>query len=187
MKTFLRIIFLLLFTNTAFSQVRFHPDKSMMTLAGTSSLHDWESTVLMDQMKVELHVEETDPLLLGHLRLDIPVKSIKSGKSIMDNKTYSALKSDDFPAIKYEVEVFDYNNGEIIASDGKLKVAGEERKVPVTAVYHKKNNNQIMTFQGSVSFNMTDFNVEPPTAMLGTIKTGDEITITYKITVEINL
>ena len=141
----------------------------------------------MDQMDVELHIEDADPLLLGHLRLKIPVKSIKSGKSIMDKKTYSALKSEEFPFISYEVEVFDYNNGEVIASDGKLKVAGEERAVPVTAVYDKKNTTRLMTFQGSVSFNMTDFSIEPPTAMLGTLKTGDEITITYNITVEFNL
>jgi hypothetical protein len=28
---------------------------------------------------------------------------------------------------------------------------------------------------------MTDFNVEPPVLMLGTLKTGDEVTIAYKI------
>lgn len=187
MKTFLRITFLLLFANTAFSQARFHADKSSMTLKGTSSLHDWKSDVLVDQMNVELHVEEADPLLLGHLRLKIPVKSIKSGKSIMDNKTYAALKSKDFPIISYEVEVFDYNNGEVIASGGKLKVAGEQKVVPVTAVYNKTDSETLMTFRGSVSFQMTDFNIKPPTAMLGTLKTGDEITIEYNITVEFNL
>ena len=187
MTLFIRAVLLLIITNCAYSQTRFHPEKSSMKLTGTSSLHDWESVVMMDQMNVELHIEDADPLLLGHLRLQIPVKSIKSGKSIMDKKTYSALKSEEFPFISYEVEVFDYNNGEVIASDGKLKVAGEERVVPVTAVYDKTNTTRLITFQGSVSFNMTDFNIEPPTAMLGTLKTGDEITITYNITVEFNL
>jgi len=187
MKIYIGTIFLLFFANSVFSQARFHPDKSTMTLAGTSSLHDWESVVKMDQMNVELHIEEADPLLLGHLRLKIPVKSIKSGKSIMDNKTYDALMADKFPIISYEVEIFDYNNGEVIASDGKLKVAGEQRIVPVTAVYNKGDTSRLMTFQGSVSFNMSDFKIDPPTAILGTIKTGDEITITYNITVEFNL
>jgi len=187
MKINTSIILLLLFANSAFSQARFHPDKSTMTLAGTSSLHDWESEVRMDEVKVELHIEEADPLLLGHLRLKIPVESIKSGKRIMDNKTYDALMSDKFPIISYEVEIFDYNNGEVIASDGKLKVAGEQRLVPVTAVYNKGNTSRLMAFQGLVSFNMTDFKIDPPTAMLGTIKTGNEITITYNITVEFNL
>lgn len=173
MYLFKRAILLLIITSSAYSQVRFHPEKSDMTLSGTSSLHDWESTVETEQMDVTMHIEDADPLLLGHLRLEIPVKSIKSGKSIMDKKTYEALKSSKFPAISYEVEVFDYNNGEVIASDGKLKVAGEERLVPVTALYSKENNSRIMTFQGSVSFKMTDFNIEPPTAMLGTLKTGE--------------
>lgn len=187
MNLIIRVAFLILITNCVYSQTRFHPEKSSMKLAGTSSLHDWESVVMMDQMSVELHIENADPLLLGHLRLRIPVKSIKSGKSIMDKKTYYALRSEKFPMISYEVEVFDYNNGEVIASDGMLNVAGEEREVPVTAVYDKTNTARLMTFQGSVSFKMTDFNIEPPTAMLGTLKTGDEIRITYNITVEFNL
>lgn len=187
MTLFIRAVLLLIITNCAYSQTRFHPEKSSMKLTGTSSLHDWESVVMMDKMEVELHIEDADPLLLGHLRLKIPVESIKSGKSIMDKKTYSALKSQEFPFISYEVEVFDYNNGEVIASDGKLKVAGEEQSVPVTAVYKKENTSRLMTFEGSVSFKMSDFNIEPPTAMLGTLKTGDEITITYNITVEFNL
>ncbi len=187
MSLFIRAFVLFIMANSAYSQVLFHPEKSEMTLSGTSSLHDWESEVDTEQMDVALHIEDVDPLLLGHLRLKIPVESIKSGKSIMDKKTYEALKYNKFPTISYEVEVFDYNNGEVITSNGKLKVAGEERLVPVTVFYAKENNSQIMMFRGSVSFNMTDFNIEPPTAMLGTLKTGDEITITYNISVELDL
>jgi hypothetical protein len=31
---------------------------------------------------------------------------------------------------------------------------------------------------------MTDFNIEPPTALFGTLTTADKVTITYKIVLE---
>jgi hypothetical protein len=39
------------------------------------------------------------------------------------------------------------------------------------------NNN--VTFTGKKTIKMTEFEVEPPTALLGTIKTGDEVTISF--------
>ena len=48
---------------------------------------------------------------------------------LLANDYHVTYKSQEFPFISYEVEVFDYNNGEVIASDGKLKVAGEEQSV----------------------------------------------------------
>ena len=177
------IVILSFFSSYSFSQARFFPGESQIAVQGTSTLHDWESLVTMEEVKVELHIEDTDPLLLGHLRLTIPVKSIKSGERIMDNKTYEALKAEKYPVLKYEVEVFEHREGEVIASGGKLRIAGMERVIPVTAKYTRDTNGQI-SFTGSVSFKMTDFNISPPTAMFGTIKTGDEITIEYKIIVE---
>ncbi|MEQ8470353.1 MAG: YceI family protein [Marinoscillum sp.] len=72
----------------------------------------------------------------------------------------------------------------MVASDGKLKKAGTEREIPVTATYSKESGSQKISFTGSVSIKMTDFNISPPTAMFGTMKTGDEVTIEYKIIVE---
>ena len=180
---YLSIILLGFFSFHSFSQVRFHPESSKIAVQGTSTLHDWESLVKMEDVKVELHIEEADPLLLGHLRLTIPAKSIKSGESMMDNKTYEALKAEKHPVIQYEAAVFEYREDKVVVSVGKLKIAGTERNIPVTANFKIDPNNQI-PFTGSVSFKMTDFNISPPTAMFGTMKTGDEVTIEYKIIVE---
>ncbi|MEQ8879775.1 MAG: YceI family protein [Cyclobacteriaceae bacterium] len=179
----LSIILLGLFSLHSFSQARFHPAVSQIAVQGTSSLHDWESQVKMEEVQVELHLEDTDPLLLGHLRVTIPVKSIESGERLMDNKTYDALKAEKHPVIQYEAAVFEYREDKVVVSVGKLKIAGTERNIPVTANFKIDPNNQI-SFTGSVSFKMTDFNISPPTAMFGTMKTGDEVTIEYKIIVE---
>jgi hypothetical protein len=37
-----------------------------------------------------------------------------------------------------------------------------------------------LAFEGSQTIKMTDYGITPPTALFGTLKTGDEITITFK-------
>ena len=180
MKTPIAILIVLFCYNSNFSQALFNPEKSRMSIRGTSTLHDWESVVEMEEVKIELHIEDEDPLLLGHLRLRIPVKSIRSGNRIMDNKTYAALKADEYPTIKYKVEGFDHKQGQVTASNGLLKIAGVEKAVPVTANY-TRNNSGVLEFTGTVSLKMSEFNIDPPSAMIGTLKTGDEINIDYTI------
>jgi polyisoprenoid-binding protein YceI len=38
-----------------------------------------------------------------------------------------------------------------------------------------------LRFVGSTTFNMSEYGVDPPTVMLGAIKTGDEITINFDV------
>lgn len=103
MKFFSIILLGLFLSVDALSQTLFYPELSRITVLGSSSVHDWESSVKMEDTKVELHIEKTDPLLLGHLRLTVPARSIESGQSLMDDKTYEALKAEKYPFINYEV------------------------------------------------------------------------------------
>ena len=38
----------------------------------------------------------------------------------------------------------------------------------------------MVSLEGEKTFNMTDYGIEPPTALFGTITTGDEVTIKFK-------
>lgn len=180
----LSFIILGLLSFESISQVRFYPELSKIAVQGTSTLHDWASLVKMEDVKVELHVEDTNPLLLGLLRLTIPTQSITSGEKLMDNKTWEALKAEKYPVLIYEADAFEIGEGKVLAADGKLQIAGIERAIPVTAKYTMNSSGREISFTGSVSFKMTDFKVTPPTAMFGTMKTGDLVTIEYKIIVE---
>jgi hypothetical protein len=59
-------------------------------------------------------------------------------------------------------------------------VAGVTRPVEVEVVYEVRNG--ALFFKGSKKIKMTQFNVEPPSFMFGTIKTGDEITVSFEAT-----
>ena len=95
-----------------------------------------------------------------------------------------ALKESDFPTIDFTL--LSFNN--VVRTDdkftaeasGNLKVAGETRKInlAITGNQHKDGSIEI---QCSKDMKMTDFNIDPPTALFGVMKTRDEITVEFRI------
>lgn len=152
---------------------------SSMSILGTSNLHDWESDVCKLKGNASIFLTDQKIQNIENLSFSIPVESIESGNFIMNGKTYAALKNDEHPNIKYELTQFEIENGKVIKSKGLLTVAGvtKELDFPVKCAVTNKDIN----VTGKISFNMTDFNVSPPTALLGTLKTGDEVTIAFSI------
>jgi hypothetical protein len=42
----------------------------------------------------------------------------------------------------------------------------------------------LSTFEGSLPLKMSDYNMKAPTAMLGVMKVGDQVTVKYNVTFE---
>lgn len=72
----------------------------------------------------------------------------------------------------------------LVIAEGTLTVAGATRSMNVQALADPKSNSMQLT--GNKTFKMTDFKMDPPRALMGTIKTGDEITINYNLTFKTN-
>lgn len=158
--------------------------ESKMVIKGTSSLHDWESDVTELQGEAQAGLEGKEPQF-QRFTLTIPVKSIKSGKGAMDKNTYAALEEDKHPTIQFNLnDIQRISNGKITAS-GNLTIAGQTKPVTLHAEYQMQAQDQL-NLRGSYSMRMTDFDIEPPTAVFGTIKTGDEITIDYNLKLQKN-
>jgi polyisoprenoid-binding protein YceI len=158
---------------------------SELSVSGTSTLHDW--TIVAEELSGKAKFEITDGTLLSVSELSIKVKTteIKSGKSGMDNNTFKALKSDKHPYITFALSAAGATKSGskyVIKSAGNLSVAGVTKPVVFTATCVLNANS--VGCEGSYAMKMTDFDVEPPTAMFGTIKTGNEITIDFNVKFE---
>ncbi|WP_424962332.1 YceI family protein [Ekhidna sp.] len=160
----------------SFGQINLNAEKSSMIIAGTSSLHDWKMSV--EDFDVSGSIVDNE---VQNLKVAVVAKSMKSGKSIMDGKAYDAVKADDYPTILFSAKTLSIK-GEKVIGKGTLEIGGESRAIDLDAKI-LKNMGSEMQLTGSVSLKMTDFNISPPTAMFGTLKTGDEITINYDISI----
>lgn len=182
-------VLLLLFAVTmSFAQGNYRAAQFNMSIKGTSNLHEWESSVKELHLNTAMTVDASGLRSIQTLTVDIPVKSIKSTKgSIMDNKTYDALKAKDFPNITYKIEKVSNLNrkgdGYDILASGYLTMGGVTNKIDLL-VKGKVGADGSVVFSGSKKLKMTDYKIDPPTALFGTLTTGDEVEIVFQITVK---
>lgn len=148
--------------------------ESSMKVTGTSTLHDWEINVESFTAQATLKGEA-----LENARFTAQVKSMKSGTSAMDDNTYKALKNDKHPQITFQSTSVTGTGGKLVIK-GNLTIAGSTKPITMNATLDKANEKS-MTVKGKYTFKMSQFGIDPPKAMLGTIRTGDEVTIDYKM------
>tara|TARA_Y100001972_G_scaffold127745_1_gene185629 strand:- start:14068 stop:14601 length:534 start_codon:yes stop_codon:yes gene_type:complete len=149
-------------------------EKSKVGIQGTSSLHDWESTVESFSINGIIASEQISDLVAS-----FKVKSIKSGKSIMDSKTQEALMADKHPNIVFKASALTIENG-VVKGPGTLTIAGKSKPFQFNATSKDLATSGLL-ISGSTKLKMSDFGIEPPTAMFGTLTTGDEVTVNYEI------
>jgi len=175
--------FIMLGTITQAQTLRINSKLSTMTIFGTTNIHNFKSNVQL--IKGELTVNSAKKV--QSLNVEIPVRSIKSGEKLMDNKTYEAFKESKFPTISFsiiDVAALQISGDDInVTVDGNLTIAGVTKRISIKAT-GKNSRPGVYTFKGSVALKMTDFNMKPPTAMLGVMKVGNAITLNYDVTFE---
>jgi len=162
-----------------YAQEEYHLiSESRITIEGTSNLHDWETQAESIKGDAQLKVENGQVESIGNVKVNIPVKSIESGKNIMDKKTFDALKGNKYPNISFVMNKVETTTPDKVAIVGDLNIAGVSRPVEINANY--SIHGQTVQFQGKLPVRMSQFNIDPPTALFGTLKTKDEVTIAYK-------
>lgn len=184
LKFALLISISMLITGSVASQVlKIAPKSSVITINGTSNLHDWKSK--SETIKGELILAGENQV--KSFSLDIPVKSIKSGEKLMDSKTYETFNADRHPNISFrltDVSNLQINGNNVnVVFNGNLTMAGATKKIAIKAT-GKNIKAGTYTFNGSVNLKMTDFKMQPPTALLGTMKVGDGVKLAFDITLE---
>jgi polyisoprenoid-binding protein YceI len=116
----------------------------------------------------------------------VPVKALKCGHGGMDDNMYKALKADDAPEISYIMATFDAVPGEAddftLKTTGTLSVAGKENKLAMDVVATRLPDGTVKA-TGVVPIKMTDYGIKPPTAIFGTLRTGDEVKVNFALTV----
>lgn len=168
-------------------------EETSMTVSGTSTLHDWTSEVstvtgyveVGEKMVKKRKAKNGDAI--NSIKIVVPVKSIISPRGAdMDKKTYAAFKSKDHPEI-----IFELNDNSImgasgntftVTAKGKLTMAGKTNDVELS-VNGVIISSEKLSFTGSYKLNMVEYDMKPPSALYGTIVTGEEVEIKFELIV----
>ncbi|MCL6216744.1 YceI family protein [Zunongwangia pacifica] len=156
-----------LFVGASVNSQNLKPIKTEILVEGTSNIHDWEMT-----SEKAVGTFQSNDGAISKISLEIPVKSLESGKGGMDKNAYKALNEDDYPTIKFSSTEISSNK-----ITGNLIINGKSKTVSIP-VSTKKSGDSI-EISGKYKLNMAHYGVEPPTALMGTIRTGEEVTINF--------
>jgi len=161
-------------------QLTVNESNTKLSIDGTSTVHDWTIVAEKFDGQADVKIENNALQNINSLSFNVPVKSLKSGKSPMDDNTYEALKADDHPVIKYQFRSMDNvsvdGNITTMSTKGALTIGGVTKIVNMNVKADASNG---IAFSGDITFKMSVFEIDPPTAVFGTIKTGDEVTIKF--------
>jgi len=101
----------------------------------------------------------------------------------MTGKARDALMVNDYPDIVFVsggAENVINNDGKITGTmKGKLQIGGITR--PIDISFSGNINGDRISITGSEEVNMADYGIKPPTALLGALKTGEEVTVELRL------
>lgn len=118
--------------------------------------------------------------------LRIPVAELDCGNGTMNDHMWNALKSRDHGEIRFQMERYTVTaegTSGTVQMQGSLTIAGTTRPhtmvLNVTEVAGGK-----LRVEGSTEFPMTEFGVQPPRLMLGTLRVHDPVTVSFDLVLE---
>ncbi len=194
--SFISIIFLctLALAQTGPSRRLFIQPESKLWLEGKSTLHDYSfsNSEITGTIELDSSYYTTKDLteiknLFSQVEIVIPVKKIRSENEKMNENMYEALKAEEHPNILFRLiesgivsDSSRGNQGPEIKIKGKLSVAGKENIIEMNVTLAKGENGSLGV-RGSKELLMTDFNIDPPSFMLGILKTDNRVVVKFDL------
>ena len=178
------LFFLLIFTaSISFAQQRMPVQAiSEVLVHGTSTLHDW--TMICEQFdgSAKMTIEEGSITDVSDFNFSIAVKGMKSGKSGMDKNVYKAMSEPEYPNIEFKstnVDIRPQGEGVYVVAQGELTIAGVTNTVTLEADGRKSGEHWV--FSGKEEVHTPDYGVERVSAMMGAMKSGEDVVIDFDI------
>jgi len=92
---------------------------------------------------------------------------------------WKALKTDKFDTITFALKRLEPGAApNAFKAVGTLRIAGVEREVALNVITERRNDT--LAVRGTLALLMTDYGIQPPTAMLGMLKTDPKVTVSFE-------
>ena len=170
------------------AQVKYHASYTKISVAGTSTLHNWDMESEKANCDISFNFDGANITGLSSLLFTVEAESLKSDSKGLDKNAYKALDVGKHPEISFSSNYANIRsngpNSYVISAKGKLTISGVSKEVWVAAVSTVNPADLSIQTAGSAKIKMTEYNVTPPSFMFGAMKTGDEITVKFNVTLK---
>ena len=174
-------------TPAATSQTRVAlADDSRLWIDGSSSVNTFTCTAGTVEGSGVFHASRPSDTLPAEVEVRVPVRRFDCGKARMNSDLYDALRAEAHAHIRFRLDEAAWTapTAEDDAYDlhitGRLTIAGTERPVALTAQGRQRPDGAYGA-TGSLPLRMSDFGIDPPSALFGLIKAHDDITVRFDL------
>lgn len=167
------ILSLALFANASSLVVQKGEIKAHTEVFGDSGIDPTTKDV-----KADLTMENAIESIKGKIYFE--TLTLISDKKGRDEHMYQLLKVEQYKTISFDIKSITKNENDYEIK-GALTLNGVTKNIKAKIAINQQNNQVSLT--GGFSFNLTDFNLEPPTMMFLTVR--NQIDISYNIALEV--
>jgi len=166
---------------------------STVKIEGTSTIHDWDikSPIIGGSMEVDAAALEKPAAgpLKANVKVTIPVRSLKSYMTSMDEVMQEHMNMKQYKTITYKLSELvvkeapkDPKGPLVCDAKGALTVSGKANTVSFPVTITRPDAQSLKITSGKIPLKMTSFGIQPPAPKLagGAIKTGDDVTVTFE-------
>jgi len=163
--------------------------EAKVSITGESTLHDWtvEAKEILDMTEV-LHLVADGSGQVDSFGFRVSVEAMDGGRgAAMNDKIHKALHSKLHPYVSYQQEGPAHyvliDNQLTLVSNGLLSMAGfvKDESIKTTGVIV----DSMLTLTATHPLAMSEYDIEPPSAMFGQIQTKDNVSITIEMVYEV--
>ncbi|MBX9929751.1 MAG: YceI family protein [Gemmatimonadaceae bacterium] len=163
--------------------------ESKLWFDGTSTVRSWSCKAPVIDAAIDANAAPiAKPVLAGEkavqsAKLVFPVAKLECGNGTMNEHMRKALKAEANPTIAFAVRSYELAKGATATSgtlSGALTIAGMERPVTVQAQFAEGAVGALRV-TGSYDLKMTEWGVTPPKLMLGTLKVGESVKVSFDL------
>jgi polyisoprenoid-binding protein YceI len=164
---------------------------SKLWIEGASNVNSWicRATTIDATIDVDSAFANSSELP-GHLRsvtVKVPVAALSCGRAQMERSLRSALKVEESPSNAFVLATLhivgtDERDGKTLRAAGTLTLAGRENAVRLD-IDAARDSAGGFEARGAIPIVMSDYGVEPPTALFGVVRCADRVVVKFALTV----
>lgn len=162
---------------------------SKVMVEGSSNVNEFQCVTLnyegADELKKFFREENGDRILTG--AVEMKVRSFDCENRMMTRDLRETLKEQVYPNITIELQSLripeSASKQQRVTGRAKVTIAGTSQELDMNWTLVRENVST-MRLLGTHDFSFTQFNIDPPTKMMGMIRVKDEIKVDFDLVME---
>ncbi len=163
--------------------------ESKLWVDGTSTVRGWTCKAAAVDAVVETAVENAVTAVLGGenavkaVTFTVPTDKMDCGNGTMNGHMWKAIKSKEFPTITFQLGTYSIAKAADSSKatlNGSLTIGGVTKPITMETKLTSVESGALRV-AGTYELNMKDYNLKPPTLMLGTMRVGEKVKVGFDL------